>query len=205
MEKKLKRYLELFQNKTVFSVSLILLLFILVLTAAIIIGVRLYGKYNDLQGLNQEIEDARTSVRLIQNNKTLLTEKIDEYNEILEKLVPDNESYFLVITALEQLAARTGVSIVSYSIDLSSTTEEKLTLEVEIAGDLPAIENFMREYHFTGGRLITNESLTLGIVDLEQISFALNFFHKEFQDGVEGSAIVSENDIKEIEEIAAKL
>ena len=123
-------------------------------------GLRLYGDYNALQTRSQEIEDARTSVRLIQNNKTLVSQNIDEYNKILEKVIPDKESYFLVITALEQLAARTGVRVVSYSIDLTSTTEEKLTLEVEIVGDLASIENFMKEYHFAGGRLITNERLS---------------------------------------------
>jgi len=205
MEKVLKRYLVLFQNKTVVSSSVVLILFITTLTAAIVMGLRLYGDYIALQTRTQEIEDARTSVRLIQNNKTLMSENIDEYNKILEKLIPDNESYFLVITALEQLATRSGVRIVSYSIDLSATTEEKLTLAVEIEGDITSIENFMKQYNFTGGRLITNESLSLNLIDLQNITFSLNFFHKEFQDGVEGSSIASENDIREIDDIASQL
>ena len=168
-------------------------------------GLRLYGDYNALQTRSQEIEDARTSVRLIQNNKTLVSQNIDEYNKILEKVIPDNESYFLVITALEQLAVRTGVRVVSYSIDLTSTTMEKLTLEVVIEGNLASIENFMKEYQFAGGRLITNERLSLNLKDLQNITFSLNFFHKEFQDGVEGSSIAGKNDIKEIDDIASKL
>ena len=146
MEKALKNYLELLKNKTVVSTTVVAVLFVVALIAAIVIGFRLYGDYNALQTKNQEIEDARTSVSLIQNNKTLVSQNIDEYNKILEKLIPDKESYFLVITALEQLAARTGIRVISYTNDLSSTTEEKLTLEVEIEGDLAGIENFMKEY-----------------------------------------------------------
>ena len=205
MEKALKNYLELLKNKTVVSTTVVAVLFVVALIAAIVIGFRLYGDYNALQTKNQEIEDARTSVSLIQNNKTLVSQNIDEYNKILEKLIPDKESYFLVITALEQLAARTGIRVISYTIDLSSTTEEKLTLEVEIEGDLAGIENFMKEYRFTGGRLITNEKLSLSLEDMQNITFSLNFFHKEFQDGVEGSSVANKNDIKEIEDIAAQL
>src|SRR3990167_1968749 len=205
MEKTLKRFSELFQNKVSVSTFVVVILLITTLTAAIMIGLRLYGDYTTLQLRSQEIEDARTSVRLIQNNKTLVSQNIDEYNEVLEKVIPDNESYFLVITSLEQLAARTGVRVVSYSIDLTSTTMEKLTLEVEIEGDLASIENFMKEYQFAGGRLITNERLSLNLKDLQNITFSLNFFHKEFQDGVEGSSIAGKNDIKEIDDIASKL
>ena len=205
MEKTLKRFSELFQNKVAVSTFVVVVLLIITLTVAIVIGLRLYGDYTTLQLRSQEIEDARTSVRLIQNNKTLVSQNIDKYNEILEKVIPDKESYFLVITALEQLAARTGVRVASYSIDLTSTTEEKLTLEVEIEGDLASIENFMKEYQFAGGRLITNERLSLNLKDLQNTSFSLNFFHKEFQDGVEGSSIAGKNDIKEIDDIASKL
>ena len=205
MEKTLKRFSELFQNKVAVSTFVVVILLITTLTVAIVIGLRLYGDYTTLQLRSQEIEDARTSVRLIQNNKTLVSQNIDKYNEILEKVIPDKESYFLVITALEQLAARTGVRVASYSIDLTSTTEEKLTLEVEIEGDLASIENFMKEYQFAGGRLITNERLSLNLKDLQNTSFSLNFFHKEFQDGVEGSSIAGKNDIKEIDDIASKL
>ena len=205
MEKTLKRFSELFQNKVAVSTFVVVILLITTLTVAIVIGLRLYGDYTTLQLRSQEIEDARTSVRLIQNNKTLVSQNIDKYNEILEKVIPDKESYFLVITALEQLAARTGVRVASYSIDLTSTTEEKLTLEVEIEGDLASIENFMKEYQFAGGRLITNERLSLNLKDLQNTSFSLNFFHKEFQDGVEGSSIAGKNDIKEVDDIASKL
>ena len=205
MEKTLKRFSELFQNKVAVSTFVVVVLLITTLTAAIMIGLRLYGDYTTLQLRSQEIEDARTSVRLIQNNKTLVSQNIDEYNKILEKVIPDNESYFLVITSLEQLAARTGVRVVSYSIDLTSTTMEKLTLEVVIEGNLASIENFMKEYQFAGGRLITNERLSLNLKDLQNITFSLNFFHKEFQDGVEGSSIAGKNDIKEIDDIASKL
>ena len=205
MEKTLKRFSELFQNKVAVSTFVVVILLIITLTVAIVIGLRLYGDYTTLQLRSQEIEDARTSVRLIQNNKTLVSQNIDEYNKILEKVIPDNESYFLVITSLEQLAARTGVRVVSYSIDLTSTTMEKLTLEVVIEGNLASIENFMKEYQFAGGRLITNERLSLNLKDLQNITFSLNFFHKEFQDGVEGSSIAGKNDIKEIDDIASKL
>ena len=205
MEKTLKRFSELFQNKVAVSTFVVVILLITTLTVAIVIGLRLYGDYTTLQLRSQEIEDARTSVRLIQNNKTLVSQNIDEYNKILEKVIPDNESYFLVITSLEQLAARTGVRVVSYSIDLTSTTMEKLTLEVVIEGNLASIENFMKEYQFAGGRLITNERLSLNLKDLQNITFSLNFFHKEFQDGVEGSSIAGKNDIKEIDDIASKL
>ncbi|OGK12996.1 hypothetical protein A3A93_04095 [Candidatus Roizmanbacteria bacterium RIFCSPLOWO2_01_FULL_38_12] len=205
MDKNLKKYTSLFKNSTIISSSITLFLLLSAVVAAVLLGMRLYNNYTDLSIKTEEIDKAKTSVSLIQNNKNLLSQSIDDYNVILEKLVPNNESYFLVISALENLASRTGVRILSYSIDLSSSTEEKLTLQIEVEGDLSLIERFMQQYHFAGGRLITNESFSINLENQENITFSLNFFHKEFQDNVEAASLANPNDISEIQDIATKL
>ena len=170
------------------------------------IGNTLYQKYLSVQAEKDKISQLKSRVVLVRNNKEIFDGRVDEYNEILEKLIPDEESYFSVITALDALANRTGVSITSYSINLKSTTEEKLTLSLVIDGDQEALNKLLADYMFAGGRLITNEESTIAVEEEEQsLSISFNFLHKKFNNTVISSVVVSERDIQFLDEVKQKM
>jgi hypothetical protein len=170
------------------------------------IGNTLYQKYLSLQTEKDKISQLKSRVVLVRNNKDVFDGRIDEYNEILGKLIPDEESYFSVITALDSLASRTGVTITSYSINLKSTTEEKLTLSLVIDGDQEALNKLLADYMFTSGRLITNEESTI-VVDKEEqsLSISFNFLHKKFNNAVISSVVVTKKDIQFLDEVKLKM
>lgn len=170
------------------------------------IGNNLYQKYLTLQTEKDEISTLQSRIELARNNKEIFDGRIDEYNELLEKLIPDEESYFSVITALDALANRTGVTISSYSINLKSTTEEKLTLILTVEGDQDSLNNLLADYLFTSGRLITNEeSSIMNESGKQNLSISFNFFHKEYKGTAISIGSVNKKDIQFLDEVKAKL
>lgn len=187
------------------------LIFLMLINIGIIIGLyfmgnTLYQKFLLLQATKDEIAMLKSRVVLISNNREIFKGSLDEYNETLSKLIPDQESYFSVITALDALANKTGVKIAAYSIDLKATTEEKLTLLLAVEGDQAALNKLLAEYMFISGRLITNEESSI-ILDQEEqtLSISFNFFHKEFKNTQTPATKVTEKDLKFLEEVKSKM
>jgi len=201
--------LKLLISKKYISVVLFVLLDIVFILFLAYLGYKMYGIYTETQALNVEIDQLKSSSLLIKNNKDLLEGNIGEYNILLDRMIPDSETYFQVISALEQLEDRMGVSIESYSINLSETTEEKMSLTLTISGTKESIESLFEYYRYSGGRLITNEELEYSRKDLESTIFIINVFHAAADttlssDG-SGSNIISTEDIEFIKSIEEKL
>ncbi|HRN69878.1 MAG TPA: hypothetical protein PLS49_01725 [Candidatus Woesebacteria bacterium] len=193
------------QNKHFYPTIIIVFLDIVLLGVLIYMGFQLHGTYNEMIASQDKVQQMKATITLIRNNQTIFDGRIDEYNTTLERLIPDAESYFSVISTLEQLSARTGVTINSYSVNLDATTEEKLTLSVTIMGDPTAIEKFIQEYQYAGGRLLTTDGLNINPQELESVTFSLNFYHNEFKDAVSSSSQVKTSDLELLEEIRTKL
>lgn len=204
-EKSFKKY---FKKKYI-SLILFISLDAIFLIFVVFLGFKIYGIYKQTVVLKQEIEQMKNATKLIQNNKDLLQDNISDYNATLDKLVPDTETYFQVISAFEQLESRLGVSIDSYSINLSETTEEKMSLTLTIKGTRENIESFLTNYNYFGGRLMTSEDFSYSAGSSESITFNINLFHSLAGGPVAGSspsdAVISKEDIAFIEEIQEKL
>lgn len=193
------------KHKIIYPVLLLGIINLGIIIGIFFIGKSLYQKFQTLQTEKEEITKLKARIVLVRNNKEIFNDRIDEYNETLGKLIPDQESYFSVITALEQLANRTGVSITSYTIDIKSTTEEKLTLTLNIQGDQQALNKLLSEYMFISGRLITNEESSILLNEVEKnLNISFNFLHKEFKDAVSPASKVTEKDIQFLQDIKNK-
>jgi hypothetical protein len=192
--------------KIIYPIIFLVLINIGLLFGLFYIGNNLYQKYLTLRTEKDEISILKSRVVLARNNKEIFAGRIDEYNELLEKLIPDEESYFSVITALDALANRTGVTISSYSINLKSTTEEKLTLTLNIEGDQDSLNKLLADYLFTSGRLIINEeSSIMNDAEKQNLNISFNFFHKQYKEKAISTAVVNEKDIRFLDEVKAKL
>lgn len=193
------------QNKHFYPTLIIVVLDIVLLGVLIFMGFRLYATYNEMIASQDRVQEMKATITLIRNNQTIFDGRIDEYNSILQQLIPDNESYFSVISTLEQLSEKTGVTINSYSVNIDATTEEKLTLSVTILGDQIGIEQFIQEYKYAGGRLLTTDGLKINPQELESVTVSLNFYHNAFKDTVSSSSQVTSADLELLEEIKTKL
>jgi len=201
--------LKLLISKKYISVVLFIVLDIVFLVFISFLGYKIYGVYSEIQTLKTEIDQLRSSSLLIKNNKDLLEDNIGEYNTVLDSIIPDTETYFQVISAFEQLEAKTGVNIESYSINLPETTEDKMSLSLTITGTKESIETLFENYHYFGGRLMTNEKLEFNPEGLDSMTFLVNLFHASTDEsasgGGSGSNVISSDDIEFIKQIEDKL
>lgn len=194
-----------FQNKNVYPTLVIVVLDLILLAGLIYFGLQLRTTYTNMIASQDKVQKMKATITLIRNNQSVFDGRIDEYNELLEQLIPDNESYFSVISTMEQLSTRTGVIINSYSVNLDSTTEEKLTLSVTVEGTEETLQKFIQEYKYGGGRLLTTDGLDITPDKLESITFSLNFYHNEFRDTVSSSSRVASSDLELLDEIKIQL
>ncbi len=206
MQFKVDYFGTFFRYKIVYRVLGVYSCVILLLVAASYVSYVLYQTWDRMNVLDGEIANYKSSVAFISNNKELLVQDIDTYNSVLEALIPDEESYFSVVTSLEKLAQKTGVTIKSYTIDLESTNISKLSLRVEVSGSQEALVQLLAIYKYAGGRLITvekYESTTTG--DATNV-FLFNFYHQQYTVGAAAQEIaLSQQDIDTIKTIAEKV
>lgn len=167
-------------NANFLPIALFLIMDIVLLGFIIYLSLNAWNLYNDLELKKSELEGTKQTAALIKNNKALLDENIGTYNEILNEMIPNEESYFKVIAAFEKLGAKTGVNIQSYSINLDDTTEEKLSLELTVSGSRENVEQMLRDYKFVSGRLITNEEMMVTFEDGASTTFTVNLIHRPF-------------------------
>jgi len=208
MQLDLKQIKPIIRHRSFIPTFIVLVLDFLLVCSLIFAGYATYQKFTAYEQLKLEIIPQKETATLIQNNKALLSRSIESYNELLNRLVPNEETYFIVIAALEKLASETGVTIGSYNINLSETTEEKLSLELSVYGNPENIETLIREYNYAGGRLMTNEGIQLTFDEQGQIGFSVNVFHRAYSgsSSVEGGeVVVTREDLDKLDKIKARI
>ncbi len=196
----------IFRYRIAYHVLGIYFFVLLLLSVAGYGGYVIYGSWDRLSLLNSDVERYKSSVEFISKNRSLVAKDVDLYNSTLEELIPDEESYFAVVTALERLAVKTGVTIKSYTIDLESTNVSKLSLRVEIVATQEALEKLLADYKYAGGRLITIEKADLSSTGESVNVFLFNFYHGPY---TVGSSISQEQltpkDVERIHNIQSQM
>ena len=130
------------------------------------------------QALQKDINDLQLKVNFISNEAKIQSEgiDIDAMNALLSKLVPEKEDYFSIIDTFDRLSQSTGFIITSYSLDLTKSTKDKLSIAVEGTGDQNAFLNFLNNYSYGGGRLITVDSIDYQSQGFFKITLAVNLY-----------------------------
>lgn len=166
------------------------------------------GAFQELETRTLELDAHRSQALLIRNNRALLEGKIDDYNKLLLELIPSEETYFSVIATLERLAANTGVSIASYSINLQDTSEDKMTLSLAIFADEAGRDRFIRDYRYASGRLLISDSFDLSLNE-SSFTFSITMMHRPQSDGTAGAsggvATIEAKDIQYLEDIKRQM
>jgi len=200
---KIKRFI---LNANFLPIALFLVMDIFLVGFTIYLGLNAWNLYSELELKKSDLENTKQQAALIKNNKILLEDNIETYNEILAELIPNDESYFKVIAAFEKLGVKTGVNIQSYSINLDDTTEEKLSLELTVSGTREDVEQMFRDYNFVSGRLITNEEMTVSFEDGASTTFTVNLIHKPFVTSDSNTTeTITQKDVDFLEEIRSMM
>lgn len=118
--------------------------------------------------------------------------EVDKLYKAISLLVPNKEDYFSIISAVENLSSLTGLEVLSYSIVFSSSTNEKIVLQVEAKGDIESLKRFLNDYRFKGGRLITMDKIEFSNKDFKS-TLDLNFYTRVV-------ALKADEDVKAIDD-----
>lgn len=128
--------------------------------------------------LTNEVQNLQRRASIFKN-VSLSEEDLDSTIKTLNELIPNSEDYFSVIYALEKLSQKTNFVVSSYTINLKSSTPEKLKLSIAGVGDRNAFLKFLSEYNFGGGRLITSDKIELTPQISGQINVDVTFYSKK--------------------------
>lgn len=166
------------------------------------------GKYFENKTKIGELEEKVNQIKVKQNillaSQNEEIQNIDEDVRILKSLIPDSENHFTIIYALEELSKQTNFIITSYTINLTNSTAEKLSLTVTGVGDQEAFLNFLENYNFAGGRLITAEKIEFNQSQFGGSTITLNFYNKKVSSS-EDQNVNYEEILKKIAEIRSKV
>ena len=154
-------------------------IFILIL---IIVTVRI--GFTENFNYNSKINTLKKELSQLQNKITLMnttipsSDKLDEDLNFLNTLIPNVEDYFSIIYTLENLSKKSQFLITSYTVNVGNSTNEKLLLEATGTGDSQSFINFLKDYNFAGGRLITSDKIQLDPNFFGSIKINLTFYVK---------------------------
>ncbi len=141
------------------------LVFTGLILAFVMVQIIFLGQYNSYT----QIDDTLTNdVRMLKSNtdyqllrKNILSEgyDLDKINPVLAQLLPETEDYFSIVASLERISLQSQFLITSYSIRVKNSSREFLSLQIKGEGDELRFLEFLKNYNFGGGRLITIDKI----------------------------------------------
>ncbi len=177
-------HLTLFRLKMIFREHWNVFLSLVICIMLSLVTLAIYAQFNSQK---KEVDLLEAEVAMLKNrydtlkfNKSLTEAQIKDYNKLLATLIPETEDYFSIIYALDEISRKSGFIITDYSIDVTASSKEKLTLSVEGKGDANSFLEFLNVYQFSGGRLATSDKIQYGGTGTTATRINLNFYSKRF-------------------------
>lgn len=177
MKNKIKPFIQRLIRENIFFILGNILIFVLIL-----INIKVGMAKNMSYG--KKINDLKIELNQLQNKVTLMRtaipslEILNEDLAFLNRLIPNVEDYFSITQSLEKLSEKSNFIITAYNINVAKSSTEKLKLSVTGLGDSQSFINFLKDYNFGGGRLITSDKIQLEPDFSGLIKIDLTFYSK---------------------------
>ncbi len=201
---KIKPFIQRLIKENIFYIVGNVFIFILIIIT-IRIGLTERSSYN------KKIAVLKTELSQLQNKVTLMnttipsSDKLDEDLNFLNTLIPNIEDYFSIIYALEKLSQKSNFVITEYVVNVEKSTAEKLKLSVTGIGESQFFINFLKNYNFGGGRLITSDKIKIDPNFFGSIKIDLTFYSKNVSTGKNLELAADEKIFKELETLKSKV
>ena len=159
---------------------------------------------------NKKISSLKTELNQLQNKVNLMNttipspDRLDEDLNFLNTLIPNIEDYFSIIYALEKLSQKSNFVITGYTVNVEKSTAEKLKLSITGIGESQSFINFLKDYNFGGGRLITSDKIQLDPNFFGSIKIDLTFYAKSVLTG-KNLALPDDKVFEELEALKSKV
>ena len=195
MKLKIRPYLIALIKENIAFISGLILALILIIFLFIMTITKIINNDEKIKALKEEVENLKKKQALIETQ--IDEKKLEQYVRILNTLLPQQEDYFSIIAALEKISQTTGFKISSYQIVLADTRKQMTKIMVTGQGNREDFLNFLKNYNFAGGRLVTTEEIAFSEIDQANSLIELNFYN---QGGIELSSniILSDYDLPDI-------
>ncbi len=180
----MKLSLSFYRIKNILRYQWTIFLSFFVLLLLFLVVISYYARFNEEAKstalLASEVTMLKNRYDTLKYNKTLTADQIKEYNKLLVELIPEAEDFFSIIVALDRISSDSKFMITDYVVNMNASTKDKLTLTIVGKGDTEAFKNFLEEYQFGGGRLITSDKIEYGGNNSANTKITLNFYSKRF-------------------------
>ncbi len=201
---KIKPFIKRLIKENIFYIIGNIFIFVLIIIA-IRIGLTEYSSYNKkITALKTELSQLQNKINLM-NTTIPSSEKLDEDLKFLNTLIPNAEDYFSIIYSLEKLSQKSNFIVTEYIINVENSTTEKLSLKVTGTGDSQSFINFLKNYNFGGGRLITSDKIKVDPNFSGLIQIDLTFYNKKTEAGNKLDMTANSNIYKELETLKSKV
>lgn len=204
MKIKIKPFLRRLLKENIYYLIGNIFIFVLIIVT-IKIGITNNSDYEKkISALKVELNQLKNKVTLM-NTAIPSSKKLDEDLDFLNKLIPNIEDYFSIVYALEKLSQKSNFIITSYTVSVGSSTAEKLKLNVSGTGDSQTFIDFLKNYNFGGGRLITSDKIQLDPNFFGTIKIDLTFYTKNTSLSKNLEIEPDEKIFKELEALKSKV
>lgn len=204
MKNKIKPFIKRLIKDNIYYIIGNIFIFILIIVT-VKIGITENLKYKTkVDALRLENIELMNKVTLM-NSAIPESSKLDEDVKFLNTLIPNSEDYFSIIYALENLSQKSNFIITSYTVNVGASTSEKLRIKATGIGDSQAFVDFLKDYNFSGGRLITSDKVELDPNFSGSIIIDLTFYSKKTVAGDKLEKSPNSNTFKDLESLKAKV
>ncbi len=191
--------------------ALYLLAYILIPLVFIFSVLFFYNQYTknaaSINSLNSDNKGLKTKIDFIQYKGTLITSGMDinHLNQVFSQLVPDREDYFSILIGLSNLSTQSNFLITNYTVNIDRALPNRISISVEGQGDSTTFLNFLRNYNFGSGRLITIGKIEYSVETLSGSKIIVNFYSGKAETVPEDQIVFSPKDQQLLADIATKV
>jgi len=204
MKNKIKPFIKRLIKENIFYIIGNIFIFLLIIVT-IKIGVTEIADYKTKIDL-LKVENTELMNKVTFMNSTIPEpDKLDDDVKFLNTLIPNTEDYFSIIYALEKLSQKTNFIITNYTVNVGTSTSEQLRITVTGVGNSQSFIDFLKDYNFSGGRLITSDKIQLDPNFAGSLIINLTFYSKKTEVSDKLETFPNANIYKELETLKSKV
>ncbi|GIW63348.1 MAG: hypothetical protein KatS3mg091_150 [Patescibacteria group bacterium] len=184
---------------------------LLVVNIAILFSVSIYfrtsvlEKKQNIKNIQEEI-DRYEKVKKRIESMNISTEAVDEFYQQINMLIPNKYNMFETIAAIEKLARDSNFATVSYTVKPDSATG-KLVITIEGTSSPKSFLNFLKDYNFKSGKLITINEVNYNN-EATNVKIDLTFYYydpKTIDNDITNIELPTKDDLTLLSEISSKI
>ncbi|HLL60384.1 MAG TPA: hypothetical protein VK338_01585, partial [Candidatus Nitrosocosmicus sp.] len=141
----------------------------------------------------EQINQLKAEITNLQQRKNIIYSfnpgELQNLTKTLNTLLPSQEDFFSIFSALERVASKSGFKVTSYTVNFSDKTTEKVSLTIHGEGTPNELLNFIEQYKFSGGRLMTMDNVQFS-PSTTKTELKINFYSKKTAAVKSGSVTV---------------